>query len=285
MNRSTLRSGPLSPLTFRSPLPVRGERVRVRGLRMTAIVGATVVLSLSACGTGDNTSPVTGISTSFQSPDDSTGGYVIATVPAGMGTPRATLYDGSNAQLASFVADAPGAGLTFWWTTAPNQTTRIAIHDDGGANYTYEVTPSYSQVADPYEPNDATDTATPMPDGAQMSAFLFAGRRPGASEAAAYDDYYRFTAQPGTVSIHLDNVPTDLAVRLFLLRADGTEVARVSNGMRGAPLAMTPPEVLETADFIVRVSLWTETPAAAAMGTDVPASFTQPYQLTVSQTQ
>jgi hypothetical protein len=257
----------------------------VRGLRITTIITATAALALAAGGCGDNGSATAGISTSFQSPSDSTGGYVIATVPAGMGTPRATLYDGSDAQLASFVADAPGAGLTFWWTTAPNQTTRIAIHDDAGANYTYDLTPSYTQVPDPYEPNDATDTATPMPDGAQMSAFLFAGRRPNASEAAAYDDYYRFTAQPGTVSIHLDNVPPDLAVRLFLLRADGTEVARVSNGMRGAPLAMTPPEVLETADFVVRVSLWDEAPAAAGIGTDVPASFTQPYSLSVSQTQ
>jgi len=253
----------------------------VRGLRIAAIVATT---ALGACS-GDNVSQTTGITTSFQSPSDSTGGYVIATVPAGMGTPRATLYDGSNAQLASFVADGPGAGLTFWWTTAPNQTTLIALHDDAGANYTYDVTPSYTQVDDPYEPNDATNTATPMSDGVQMSAFLFAGRLPAASEAAAFDDYYRFTAQPGTVSIHLDNVPSDLAVRLFLLRADGTEVARVSNGMRGAPLAMTPPEVLETADFIVRVSLWDDAPAAAGMGMDVPASFTQRYSLTVSQTQ
>ena len=38
----------------------------------------------------------------------------MATVPPAMGTVRATIYDGTGrAALASFVADAPGAGLSF----------------------------------------------------------------------------------------------------------------------------------------------------------------------------
>jgi hypothetical protein len=222
----------------------------------------------------------------FQSPADSTGGYVTATVPAGMGTPRATLYDGSGqTQLASFAADSPGAALSFWWTSAPGQTTRIALHDDAGTSYKYDLTPNYTQVLDTFEPNDATDAATPMPDGGQMSAFLFAGRAGANNDPAAYDDYYRFTAQPGALSIHLDDVPADLAATLFLFRADGSEVARVSNGLRGAPLALTPPPVTDAAELVVRASLWDAAPATAGAGTDVPASFTQPYRLTVSQTQ
>ena len=264
-------------------VPREGESVCRRRPRPTAI-SRPLILALASCGGGS--AATDGDFTTFQAPDDSTGGYVLATVPPGMGTVRATIYDGAGGSaLASFVADAPGAALSFWWTSAPGQQTRIALRDDGGADYKYELTSSYTQVADPYEPNDAMDAAAPMPDGGQMSAFLFAGRRGGTNDPAAYDDYYRFTAQPGALSIRLDDVPADLAARVFLFRADGSEVARVSNGMRGAALALTPPAVTDAADFIVRVSLWDEAPAAAGAGAELPASFTQPYRLTVSQAQ
>jgi hypothetical protein len=293
-----------------------------------ALAGAALILSLVGCG-GSNP-PADGEGQSIQSPDDATGGYMQATVAPGMGTVRATIYDAAGkAVIASFVADAPGAALSFWWTSAPGQQTRVALRDDGGASYSYDLTSSYTPVADTYEPNDATGAATPMPADGQMSAFLFAGRRDGTNDPAAYDDYYRFAAQPGALSIRLDNVPADgqmsaflfagrrdgtndpaayddyyrfaaqpgalsirlddvpadVAARLFLLRADGTEVARVSNGMRGAALALSAPAVTDAGDFIVRVALWAETPAAAGAGTDLPASFTQPYRLTVSQAQ
>jgi hypothetical protein len=205
-----------------------------------------------------------------------------------MGTVRATIYDGRGGpELASFVADAPGAALSFWWTSAPGQTTRIALRDDAGGPYSYELTSNYVQVADAFEPNDAMDAAAAMPTDGQMSAFLFAGRIGGAGDAGAYDDHYRFAAQPGALSIHLDDVPADLAARLFLFRPDGTEVARVANGMRGAALALNVPAtaVTDATDFIVRVSLWDEAPAAAGAGTELPPSFTQPYRLTVSQSQ
>ena len=271
-------------MTPSDPLaPRNAERVRERGRQMIAI--ASVAAALAACGGGALPSGA-GASTPVQSPDDRTGGYVVATVAAGMGTPRATIYDGTGqTELASFVADAPGAPLSFWWTSAPGQTTRVTLRDDAGAPNTYDLTTSYVPVADPFEPNDAMDAATPMPAGGQMSAFLFAGRRDGATDPTAYDDYFRFTAQPGALSIRLDDLPADLAARLFLLRPDGTEVARVSNGMRGASLAMTAPAVTDAADLIVRVSLWDAAPAAAGAGTDLPPSFTQPYLLTVSQPQ
>jgi hypothetical protein len=200
---------------------------------------------------------------------------------------RATLYDASgNTQLASFTADSAGAPLSFWWTSAPNQTTRIALTDDTGAPCTAcQLATSYTQVADTFEPNDFMDAAALMPADGQMSGFLFAGRHDTTTDPSSYDDYYRFTAQPGTLSINLDNVPADLAARLFLFRTDGTEVARVSNGMRGAALSLTPPALTDAAELVVRVSLWDEAPAATGAGTDLPPSFTQPYRLTVSRPQ
>ena len=76
-----------------------------------------------------------------------------------------------------------------------------------------------------------------------------------------------------------------MAARLFLFRTDGSEVARVSTGLRGGALAMTPPAVTDAAEFIVRVALWAEAPAAVGVGTELPVNFTQPYRLTVSQSQ
>ena len=70
---------------------------------------------------------------------------------------------------------------------------------------------------------------------------------------------------------------------MFLLRADGSEVARVSSGLRGGPLALTAPAVTDAAEFVVRVSLWDEPPPAVGAGTELPASFTQAYRLTVAQ--
>jgi hypothetical protein len=207
---------------------------------------------------------------------------VLATVAPGMGTVRATIYDGAGqTELGSFVADGPGAALSFYWASASGQTTRVALRDDGGGPYTYELATTYTQVADPFEPNDSMDAAALMPDGGQMSAFLFAGGR----DAAAYDDYYRFTAQPGALSIRLDQVPPDIAARLFLFRSDGSEVARVSSGLRGGALTMTPPALPGAEELTVRVSLWSELPAAVGAGSELPASFTQPYLLTVSQVQ
>jgi hypothetical protein len=247
---------------------------------------AAMAVSLAACGGDEPAQTGDGNLVTIQSPDDEIGGYVQATVAPGMGTVRATIYDGAGqTELASFVADAPGAALSFYWASASSQQTRIALRDDGGAAYTYELTSHYTPVADPYEPNDVMAAAAPMPEGGQMSAYLFAGRHDAANDPAAYDDHYRFTAQPGALSIRLDDVPADLAARLFLFRTDGSEVARVSTGMRGGALAMNAPAVTDAAEFIVRVSLWAEAPAAVGAGTDLPVNFTQPYRLTVSQSQ
>ena len=156
------------------------------------------------------------------------------------------------------------------------QQTRIALRDDGGASTTYELTSSYTQVADPYEPNDGRDAAAPMPDGGQMSAFLFAGRRGGTNDPAAYDDYYRFTAQPGPLSIRLDDVPGDLAARLFLsartaARSPASRTACVGPRWR-SPAGGDGRDGLRRPRVAVGRG-----PGGGGAGAEVPASFTQPY--------
>jgi hypothetical protein len=223
---------------------------------------------------------------SIQSPADGSGGYVQATIGEASGAVRVTIYDDTGTtELGSFVADAAGAPLSFYWASGAGQQTRIAVTDEagGGTPYAYQLTTSYTAVADPFEPNDAMTAAAAVPDGGQMSAYLFAGRHDATNDPAAYDDYYRFQAQPGAVAIRLDDVPSNLAARVFVFRTDGTEVARVSSGVRGGALVLNPPTVVTAEDFVVRVSVWDIPPAGVGAGTELPASFTQAYRLSVSQ--
>jgi hypothetical protein len=220
---------------------------------------------------------------SIQSPEDATGGYVLATIGEASGTVRVTVYDDSGkTEIGSVVAAAPGAPVSFYWASGAAQKTRIAVKDEagGGAAYTYQLTTSYTAIADPFEPNDTMDTAAWVPDGGQMSAYLFAG---AGTDATAFDDYYRFAAQPGAMAIRLDDVPSNLAARVFVFRSDGSEVARVSSGVRGGALILNPPAVVTAEDFFVRVSLWDAAPAEVGPGTELPASFTQAYKLSVTQ--
>ena len=68
------------------------------------------------------------------------------------------------------------------------------------------------------------------------------------------------------MAIRLDDVPSNLAARVFVFRTDGSEVARVSSGVRGGALILNPPTVVTAEDFIVRVSLWDTPPAGVGVG-------------------
>ena len=147
-----------------------------------------------------------------------------------MGTVRATIYDGAGqAELDVVRRRCSGRGATFYWASGSSQETRIAHprRRGGGAPYTYQLTPAYTPVDDAYEPNDAMDAARRCRTGDRCLRIC---SRPARCRrtSAAYDDYYRFTAQPGALSIRLDDVPADVAARCSCFGTDGSEVARVS---------------------------------------------------------
>ena len=207
-----------------------GWRYAVTRLAIVAATAAALAMSAAACGGGDEPEPMNACGftdgepnndadhatvadmgamftgclasgdtdyLSIQSPDDATGGYVRRRSVEASGTVRVTVYDDTGkTEIGSVVADAPGAPVSFYWASGAAQKTRIAVRDEagGGAAYTYQLTTSYTAIADPFEPNDTMDTAAWVPDGGQMSAYLFAG---AGNDATAYDDYYRFAAQPG----------------------------------------------------------------------------------------
>ncbi len=217
-------------------------------------------------------------------PGDQTGGIVRATIDnVGAGTVRVAVYDAAGGkELGAFVADAPGAPVSFFFAISPGGGARIAVTDAGGATspYSYDLTSSYAPVPDSFEPNDAQQAAAPMTAGTSLEGYLFAGT---GEPSAAYDDYYRFPATAGSVKVSLEDLPTDIAARVFLLTADGSELARVSTGQKGGVLAMQPPMPLATADYVIHVSLWADAPVSFGQGEAMPEHFTRPYRLTVTQ--
>ena len=201
-------------------------------------------------------------------------------------TVRATLYGPDNSMIGAFTAADPGAALVFHLAAAGGLTYRLLIDDGGGftAPYSYRLISTFSPIADTFEPNDTPDKAATITMGTPAAAFLFAGAASMTAADAAWEDYYQVSvtgAQAATIRI--DDVPTDLAVRLFLYRADQSEIARISTGHKGESLVMQTPIALDPGQYLVRVAPWTDLPAAMSVGADPPDHFTRSYQLTVTQ--
>lgn len=221
-------------------------------------------------------------------PADQTGGYLqIAVGDTGGAAPTLVIYDATGTgELGRFGTPAAGGGPSFFVAVAPGQRYRLMI-ENGGAlpgPATYKLMTIYTPVADTFEPNDSREAAAPITVGTPVSAFIFAGQEGAEIDPATYDDYYRFSTGAGKVTVTLENLPPNLAARLFLYRPDGSEVARVSSGQKGGALTLATPMPVEAGDHVVSVALWTATvPATLGEGTTVPPQMTQPYKLTVVQ--
>ncbi len=227
----------------------------------------------------------------FTAAADRTGGYVQASVTGtGAGgarlTARLTAYDGTRtADLARFEPEGPGAATTFFVAVAPAQRYRVAIANEGDFTvpYTYKLTTTYTPVLDGFEPNDTLEAATPLAVDAPLQAYMFAGRHRAEDDPVDYHDYYRFTAVSGSVTIRIEDVPPNLAPRLTLFGFDGTEVARVSSGIKGSSVILKSPMPPGSGDLVVRVAPWSDAPQSTGRGSSLPDHFTRPYKLIVSQ--
>jgi hypothetical protein len=81
----------------------------------------------------------------------------------------------------------------------------------------------------------------------------------------------------------LDDVPADIAPRIFIYDPSGVELGRVVNGHKGAAFTLALPSIAVDGDYTVKVGLWTETPATMGPASALPDHFTHPYRLTVTQ--
>jgi hypothetical protein len=217
---------------------------------------------------------------------DTTGGYVQGTVDSSVGI---SIYAGDAAEIAHVDPDPTGAPTTFFLAIAPGEDYQLGFAHQGPFTkaYTLTVTTTYTPVPDSFEPNDTVATAAPIVgNGTPVTAYLFGGRLGGdatASPTDDYADYYRFSAAAGTVTLRIDGVPADVAPRLTLYTTDGSELARVANGVKGGAIQLTSPTLAAPAELVIRVSPWSTAPPTMGAGAALPAHFTQPYMLTMSQ--
>ena len=219
-------------------------------------------------------------------PGDATGGYVQGTVDGTLGID--VYAQGDTTPVAHIDPDPAGGPTTFFLAIAPGEDYQLGFKHQGAfANaYTFTLTTTYTPVPDAYEPNDALAMASPVTEGVAINGYLFGGRLGGDATPSAtddYSDYYRFSAVAGTVTVHIDTVPTDVAPRLTLYGLDGSELARVANGIKGGALQMVSPSVAAPGDLIVRVTPWSGAPPSMGTGIVLPDHFTQAYTLTISQ--
>lgn len=215
---------------------------------------------------------------------DTTGGYVQGTVDAGLGI---DIYAKGDATLVTHIDPDPAGGpTTFFLAVAPGEDYQLGIKPQGASASTFTLNTTYTAVPDPYEPNDSLAMAAPVTEGVPINGYLFGGRLGGDATASAsddYADYYRFSAAAGTITVQLGGVPADLAPRLTLYAADGSELARVASGQKGSSLQMLSPSIAAPSDLIVRVTPWSGAPPSMGAGTMLPAHFTQTYTLMISQ--
>jgi len=223
----------------------------------------------------------------IKAPSDSTGGYVKTSVMgAGAGTLRLTAYAGDETtELGRFAPVGVGAATTFFLAVLPGQIYRLEIADDGGfiEPYTFTLATTYTPVPDRFEPNNNIGTATPLVIGAGLQAFLFAGRVSANENVVDFDDFYRFSAVSGSVTIRIEDVPLDVAPRLTLYGSDGMEAARTATGIKGGTVVLQTAMLPGPQDPILRVAPWSDAPQSMGPGATLPDHFTRPYKLTVTQ--
>jgi hypothetical protein len=203
----------------------------------------------------------------------------------GLGQPTATLYGADGDTVFGKLTDGDsGAPMAFVVAASPGVGYRLAIADAAAAGpYGYQLTASFTAVPDMYEPNDEMAQAAAITVGTPIQAYLFAGASAMNGKLEAFDDYYRVPLAAGAVTVRLEEVPADLAPRIFIYSPAGAELGRVVTGHKGEALTLQLPTAVTDGDHTVRVTLWTETPASMSAATALPDHFVHPYRLTVTQ--
>jgi hypothetical protein len=227
-----------------------------------------------------------------RSPADPAGGYFAgALTDVGPGTIEVKVYSASdNAALLENVQSLDeGGSVYFYWAAAPGQTYRVAVGRFGGGStpFAYSFTASYTAVVDAFEPNDVKAQAAMIAPGSAVSARMFAGHRAKLVTREEYFDWYRFQASAGTVTVAIDEVPSNVSLLVELQGPAGSAInpsrGQEFNDTAGGSIMATFP--VGAGAHHLRVELWANrTDTAAQVSTPrVPDNFTKSYRLTVSQ--
>jgi len=157
--------------------------------------------------------------------------YRIAVTGRDDNATRAEVFDGDRRQLTYANANDPG-GATLWVAAAGNSALYVAVRSPHVRNARpYEIAISSTPLQDADEPNDDRDRPTPLGLGQPHEALGYAAAN---ATDRALDAYRVELKRPGTLHIVVDNVPSEVGVRVELFDADGRRLHGESSRNDGA---------------------------------------------------
>jgi hypothetical protein len=224
----------------------------------------------------------------FIAPADPAGGFYQGSFTnMGLGAIQFSIVSPTNnaALAAQPAGGAAGAFRYFYWAAAPGQTYYLVVNPTAATVFNYTVKVDYTAVIDEHEPNDVKARATVIGLGTPVTASFFTGYKMSTIDPLGYSDWYVADLQAGPTTVAVHMVPDDLRLQVRVLNAT-TDVVIGSRTNLNAGADIDAPFMIPTAGSynVVVEQYGAAVPLASRVTTmDVPPSFTEQYQLTVTQ--
>ncbi len=232
---------------------------------------------------------------SFTTPADGTGGGVLVSfteVGKGSETPLGALSvrfraEGDNGDVFTTYTATAGGNLSAYFAAAPGRKYYVQVEPFSGEKFVYTMKATYTAVADAFEPNDTKATATPIELNTGYSAYYFAGYTGAAAPTEEQlADYYSVDLAAGPATVKLRNMPGTLTGYIHVFNPAGVETSTEYVTTAGADVTDTftveAADIVEDNTFLIRVDRFSGVDFAGQADA-LPAHFTNPYELTVTQ--
>jgi hypothetical protein len=189
------------------------------------------------------------------------------------------ILDEMNSSLGLFQTSAPGEIINAWLAAGNDTEYYFAISDmtNASSEKSYDLQLAYSPVTDTYEPNDSLGEATTIGLDTLAQAYLFAGANALAT-ADIFNDYYRFSAVDGEVTILAYNLPAGLSCIIELLDSDENILAATTS----SDGTITMQADITAGDYYTRIGV-TAPPELTGLGTTLPVFGAAAYSFEIFQ--
>jgi hypothetical protein len=191
-------------------------------------------------------------------------------------------------EIGHIYAASDGQDLFGYLAVAPGKKYRLSIGSfisTDKAPTPYKLNLTYTKVDDAQEPNESVDAPKAITLGAPVTGYLFGGLRTVPPKEEALFDWYTVMGAAAPITATVENVPSNMTVYIKIIDPTGHEATAIGSndganvtvtkmdGTAGAYKVLVQPFTVQSADFF----------GHADDATMVPAHFTHPYKLTVSQ--
>jgi hypothetical protein len=222
-------------------------------------------------------------------PNDPAGGYYqFSMTGVTFGSDLFAYNVTDQGEIGHLIAASDGQDLSGYLAVAPGKKYRLSVGpfiSTSKAPTPYKLTVTYTKSDDAFEPNDTADTAKMITLGTPVTAELFGGVKTLPVSETATFDWYTVTGTAAPITATVENVPSNLTVFLKILDPAGKEATALGQN-DGANVTVTKMDGTAGA-YKILVQAFTvgrdEFFGQATEATELPASFTHPYKLTVSQ--